>query len=294
MNRLQEILDRVTQLPPLPDTSLRLIQITNDPRSTTRDVFEVVRYDQAITAEVLRLCNSPHLGLPRTVQSLDEAVRYLGMLKILNLVLAMNSSALLLRAQEGYGMPAGVLWRHSVAVAVGSVQFADLAQYSNRSLAFTAGLLHDIGKVILQTYVGESLDEILRCVNEQGKSFDEAEHEVLGCSQDEVGAAVATRWQLPAPLIQAIRHHQKPGELIPHEPLVDIVHLANCVVLMLGIGLGSDELNYRTDPDVLRRQKLTELDLERAGMNIIAELRAIEAVFGVESQSDSKRLAEAR
>ncbi len=281
MTRIEEILDRIGTLPPLPTTALRLMAVINDPRSSMEDIVEVVRYDQSLTTQVLRLCNSAFFGLSRQVSSLSEAMFRLGTLKVLQLVMSVHTNVLLMKEQRGYSLEPGALWRHSVGVALASTVLGERCKIQNISLLFTAGLLHDIGKVILNEYVAQECHEIVRLVHEQQQSFIDAETQVLGHSHDQIGGMVAERWQLPDSIVRCIRYHHTPLLLNPPDPQVDVVFVADCVCLMLGIGVGVDELCYRCDHEVMQRLGLHERDLEFVGSQMLDELAKIEQIFGV-------------
>ena len=279
MSRIDEILARLSSLPPLPDTVVRLMTVLNDPNSTAGQIIEAVRYDQAVTAGVLRLCNSAYIGLSRRVESLGDAVRYLGTTRVLNLVMTLHHGALLSRPQRGYGLKAGDLWRHSVGVALASVAFGQRINLASKSLCFSAGLLHDIGKVVLSECVAERFAAIRERVAADRLSFAEAEKQVLGCSHDEIGAALGEQWRLPEPILRCIRHHHDPGVLTPPDPLVDAVYLADCVCLLLGVGSGADELDYRADAATMERHGLREPDLEVIGAQLLTDLGSVEQMF---------------
>ena len=279
MTTAEDIVKQIGALPPLPGTAMRLISVINEPRSTVEDIVEAIRYDQAITAAVLRLCNSAYFGLSRKVTSLHEAMLCLGTVKVLQMVMSVHTTALLKKEQAGYGLEPGTLWRHSVAVALASAAVTQRLKYPNAGLAFTAGLLHDIGKVVLNEYVGGAFAEIVRRVGDEHLSFQEAESKVLGFSHEEIGAMVAKRWELPESIERCIRYHHTPSELIPPDPLVDTVYLANCVCLIFGVGLGEDGLFYRADEEVMERCGLKEPDLEVIGAQVMIDLRRVEQIF---------------
>ncbi len=287
MSRMDEIIERVGEIQPLPGTVLRLINVVNNPQSTVADIVDSIRYDQALTARMLRLCNSAYFGLAKEVESLEDAMRYLGTLKLLQLVMAVHTSALLNRGQEGYGLRPGVLWKQSVAVALGASLFAERTRPENLGLTFTAGLLHDIGKVVLNEYVGDEFAQIVQLVTDEQLSFDQAERRVLGFSSPEIGARMGEKWQLPDSLIRCIRHHRAPGELNPPDKLVDTVYLSNCVVMLCGIGLGADGLFYRADPLVMERYHIKEGDLESIGAQLLVDFKRVASVFAEDSQTDS-------
>lgn len=279
MNRMDEIMSRVGEIQPLPGTVMHLIGVINDPKSTVNDIVDTIRYDQALTTRMLRMCNSAYFGMSREVESLEDAMRLLGTLKVIQLLMAIHTGALLNRGQEGYGLEPGVLWRQSVATALAASLFAERTRPHNPSLAFTAGLLHDIGKVVLNEHVAEDFGQIVSQVNEQEISFLEAERLVLGFTSTEIGARLAEAWELPDTIVRCIRYHRTPGELDPPDALVDTVYLATCVCMLCGIGLGTDGLAYRADPRVMDRYRLKENDLEVIGAQMLIELKRVESLF---------------
>lgn len=287
MNAVRDILRRVGKLPPLPDTAVKLMNVINDPQSTVEDIVEAIRYDQVVTAEVLRLCNSAFLGMSRAISSLNEAMICLGTVKVLQLVMSVHTNSMLSQQQVGYGLPPGALWRHSVAVALASSTVAQRIKLPNINLVFTAGLLHDIGKVVLNEYVAADFLEIVRRVREEHQSFAEAEHGVLGYDHQEVGAKIAEMWKLPEPIVQCVRFHHDPSKPEQPSPLVDAVYLANCICLLLGVGLGEDGLCYRADEQVMQRHGLHEGDLEVAGAQMLTDLKRVEQLF--EATDGSRR-----
>ena len=276
---VDRIVERVNALPHLPATVLRLAAVVSDPRSTLPQIVDVIRYDPALTAEVLRLCNSAYYGLERSVESLDDAVCLLGTVRVFQLVMATHARTLMSPPQEGYGLPAGALWSHAIGVAVTAQIPARRMRLTQYGMLFTAGLLHDTGKLVLNEFVREEYAEIVRRVSEDRTSFPEVEQELLGYTHAEVGARLAETWSLPASIVRCIRYHHDPGALPTPDALVDAVYLADAVCLLFGVGTGDDGLAYRADPAVLGRAHLTESDLEGIGAEAIGELRAVQALF---------------
>lgn len=279
MNRLDQILDRVSTLQPMSGTVLRLVDVVNDPTSDVDEIVEAARYDQALTARMLRVCNSARFGAPRRISSLRDAIAHLGTLKVMQLLMAVHADALLARGQDAYGLAPGMLWRQSVAVALTSSMFAEQLAPAQVNMAFTAGLLHDIGKVVLNEYAGQEFAEVARRAAADQIGFDQAEQAVLGFSSPQIGARLAERWELPEAIVRCIRHHREPQALVPPDNLVDAVYLANCVCLLCGVALGHDGLLYRAEAAVLARHGLGEIDLERTGARMIVELKRVQAVF---------------
>jgi putative nucleotidyltransferase with HDIG domain len=276
---MDQILQQIGTIQPLPGTVLRLINVINDPKTTVNDIVETIKYDQAVTSQILRICNSAYFGLTREIHSLNEAIRYLGTMKVLQLVMAVHTNALLSRRMTGYDLAPGALWKHSVAVALASTAVAQRIANENANVAFTAGLLHDLGKVVLSEHVAEEFNRIITLVTQEKMSFVEAERQELGLSHCEVGARVGQAWQIPDTILLCIEHHHTPCELNPPHPLVDAVYLANCICLLMGIGLGADGLATRADSVVMERHNLNESDLELIGAQMMTELKRVEQTF---------------
>ena len=277
---LDEIVQRVQTLPRLPDTIVHLTHVVGDPRSSLPQIVGVIRYDPVLTAELLRMCNSAYYGVAREVESLDDAVRLLGTTKVFQLAMAAYTRAMLAAPQEGYGLPAGALWTHSVTVALAGRLVAQRMNGPQLGLLFTAGLLHDCGKVVLNEFVRAEYAEIVRRVAEDRLSFCDVERQVLGYTHAEVGARVAEAWKLPASIVDCIRYHHEPEQNTPPSAVVDAVHLADSVGLMLGVGAGDDGLAYRASAVALARHGLTAADLENIGAETVGELRSVQALFG--------------
>lgn len=285
MKKIEDIIQQIESLPQLPDTAVKLMKLMGDPRSTLDDIVEAIKYDQIVTTQVLKLCNSAYFGLSRMVTSLNDAMLCLGTIKLLQMVMAVHTNSMLTKKQVGYGLQSGSLWKHSVAVAIASSLIAQKLKVPDVNLVFTAGLLHDIGKVVLDQYVDHDFDELQRLVTEEGLSFSEAEQRVIGFAHDEVGSMIAEKWNLPETIVRCIQHHHSPWNLEQPDTAVDIVYLADCICLMLGIGLGEDGLSYRADPKVMERHGLHEPDLEYIGAQMITELKRVQELFEEDAET---------
>jgi putative nucleotidyltransferase with HDIG domain len=171
------------------------------------------------------------------------------------------------------------LFLHSIAVALASQFLARPLKLQQAGMVFTAGLLHDVGKVVLNEFVAEDYIEIARRVAQDHISFSEAEEQVIGFSHQEVGAQLAERWSLPKGIVDCIRYHHAPLALERHDPYVDAVHIADSICILLGIGAGDDGLSYRACPTVMSRNGLTEADVEAIGVEVVAEVKSVQAML---------------
>ncbi|NPV28601.1 MAG: HDOD domain-containing protein [Firmicutes bacterium] len=273
-----QIAQRVRDLPALPQIVARVLKLTEDPNSTVKELNDVICQDQALTAKVLRLANSAYYGFPRRIGTIVEAIIILGFNTIRNLVLAVSVHSLLCKEVPGYQLGRGELWRHSIACAMAARTLARRVRFPSPDQAFIAGLLHDIGKVILSVYVREAFEEIIEKVHEAQIPFIQAEEEILRFTHAVIGSKVADKWNLPVPLVEAIAFHHNPQLAKENQKLAALVHLADAICMMMGIGLGGDGLYYPLAPEALSLLGLESEDIE-AIMGELGDLFVDENAF---------------
>ncbi len=271
----------VQEIPPLPDLVLRLLAMCRDPEIPPRDIVEVIKLDPAITMKVLRLCNSPFYGLPRKVTSLQEALVYLGTDALVNFVLAGCLSNFCGQENKGYGLQKGELWRHAVGVAICSQKVAEHSDPRLSGSAFTCGLLHDIGKIIMNSFVAEAFRKMILMVENDGYSFLEAEKLVLGYTHPEAGGDIAEYWNLPSEIVESIRYHHDPMLATEHQKLVAIVHVGNILCVSFGIGVGSDGLAYLFHPAALNLLNISIEQLFQLSVEIHDRFKNAEALLNI-------------
>ncbi len=260
---LQEIISRVEDIPTLPDTITRIIQLTDDANSTVQDIEREVLKDQSLTTKILRLANSAYYGYPRTISTISQATVLLGFQTVRSMALSATVSNILDKELEGYALESKALLRQSQACAMISRFLAKKLRFSKAENAYVAGLLRDIGKVILNYYITEQYQHVINEVETRGITFLEAEETILGFNHAEVGAKIAEKWNLPEELVEAIAYHHTPDRAKVNEKMTAIVHVSDAMIMMMGMGLGIDGLAYRFSPHALELLKLDELDLQQ-------------------------------
>ncbi|MEA1867511.1 MAG: HDOD domain-containing protein [Thermodesulfobacteriota bacterium] len=267
-----KILKSINNLPAFPTTVHRVSKVINDPDFSVPDLVNVIKYDQSITANILRMCNSPYFGIRYKVNSLREAVVYLGRQNILHVVYAAGTSRYYKKV-KGYYWEATKLWEHSVGVALMS-QILDKKIYNREnSELFTAGLLHDIGKVVLGEFVHESFQEIMDLVSNHGYSFLEAENEVIGIDHAELGGKIASLWNFPKGIKDAITYHHRPDLMEKGDDSIPwLIYLADQACMMMGIGGGADGLAYRGLEEVINKFGLRQRDFEESIVLLLKDL----------------------
>jgi HD-like signal output (HDOD) protein len=276
MHDITKIIDHIDRLKPIPKVAHRIMSIAEDPLSSMADLAAVIKYDQAITANILKVANSPYFGLRRKVDSIQQAITYLGMDQILDLVLIHVSGGNLKGGQKGYDLGIGELWRYSVSSAVLARKVAEIKKIRTSHLVFTAALLKDIGKVVLSNYVGEYFDEIANLVSSQKISFRQAEKAVIGIDHAELGRIVAKKWHFSERMEEMIGNHHLDDQWDEDDIEMCIVYLADTLCMMMGIGVGSDGLAYRFHRKVIQKLGLTEKDMQIIMASFVEKMQEVE------------------
>lgn len=275
-----EILRNVAETPKLPAAVTRVLALVNDPDSSIPDVMAAVETDPGLTAETLRIANSAYFAGPRKIASLRDAGVLLGLNRIMQLVLAAAVFPIGARPVPGYDLEEGALVDGMLAVAVGAEVLARELKKLPPSHAFTAGLLHDIGKLAMGNVVARCRQEIRDCAMVEGISYEQAERMLLGIDRAEAGAAMLRAWNLPDNVVTAVRWHLQP-EQVEQEPfVVDLVHVSRMLATQCGLGLGEDGLQYAPSETSRRRLGLTEEIEDRATARMVEAFREIRAQFG--------------
>ncbi len=279
MSMVEQIIQASNKLPPFSMVIQRALQLIEDPNSSAQQVVEVIQYDQSITFEVLKVCNSAYFGLKRKVRSLKEALIMIGFDQLLQIVLSQESSKIFLKDCSGYDLQHGDLWRHSVSCALLSKIICKHVNEIRANAIFTAALLHDIGKMVLHRYVRNYFEEIRLLIEQKALSFPEAEKAILGIDHAELGGMIMEKWSLPEEIIFAVRYHHTPLSTPNYSQVVDLVYLSDLIAMMTGIGGGADALNYHGYEQVTKRHALKEDDLEHFMVQLSNQLGLIEEML---------------
>jgi putative nucleotidyltransferase with HDIG domain len=258
-----QILSGIQHLDPLPTTARRLTSMIGSEKSNIQEIAQIVEYDAAVAANVLRVANSAAFAGRYPVERIREAVIRLGTANLLTI--AMEGYLQLFKAAAPlYDLTEDDLYLHSAAATIMIKALTAEAKNAIPPAASIAALLHDIGKLILVRYMKADLSALLSLCKEKGIAFVEAEREVLGCDHAEVGAAMARKWDFPQDIVLAIEQHH---QVLPGGKglILDAVMLANYAAKSLGIGLGAEGLNMPMDfSGICRRLGLSIDGFERA------------------------------
>jgi len=260
--KLEHVLKRIQTLPPLPTSAIRVIALTKNPTTSARELVNVIAQDPALTAGMLRQANSAYYGYARRISSLQEAIVLLGFQATQGLAMASAVAPLLKIQLVGYEIEQDGLWKHSMVTAMAAKTLCKRLNLPYGDIAFTAGLLHDIGKLVIAIYVQEVGAYLIEKVAVAKLSYVELEEKIIGYNHATVGGFLAKGWNLPEDLVAAISYHHAPSNAKIYEELASVIHVANGLASLLGVGGGVDSFLNPIQQETLDRLSLKESDLE--------------------------------
>ncbi|MFB3819143.1 MAG: HDOD domain-containing protein [Candidatus Methylomirabilales bacterium] len=237
---LDRLLEHIDSLPSLPTVVLRVNDLMSNPKTSALQLSRLILDDQALTARLLRLVNSPFYGFPRRIATVTEAVTILGFQPVRNLLLTATVVDVLGGEEHAEFSPAS-LWEHALAAGVAAGLLARSMRYEDREEVFVGGLLHDVGKLVLFQFLRRDFLRALGHARAADVPLRVAEQKLLGFTHDHVGQLLAERWRLPVRLSEAIGHHHRPERAPIAKREAALVHLGDILARALALGSGGDD-----------------------------------------------------
>ncbi|MCA9786858.1 MAG: HDOD domain-containing protein [Calditrichaeota bacterium] len=268
MSRREDIINKVQTVKGLPASTMDALRMLNDPSFRIADLAKAIEFDPGMTGNVLRLANSSYFGAAREICTVRESITRLGLRNLFNVMVTSAAAPLFQAGINGYDLPPGKLWIQSVATAVGTDKICGCLHRPANELGFTTGLLLDVGKLVLGSFLEVDGDDILDLVRRDGISFDAAEREVLGIDHAEVGSILLGRWQLPVTICDTVRWHHRPELAVAGSQLLDLVHLSERLTHVSGNSQGVDQGHYHYSESSFNRLGYTS-DLDQ---DVLAEV----------------------
>ena len=279
--QIQELISNASELVSLPEISLRVNELASDPNSTADDMAKVISQDPALVARMLRIANSAYYGLSTEVETINRAIAILGTNKIRDLVLSTAAS------EAFEGIPNNLItmqdfWHHSLYCGLLAQILAKKSKKLQAESLFIAGLLHDIGQLIMFNQMPEKSHEAILLMMEGSEEMEsfEAERSVFGFDHTEVGAALVESWKLPAVLQECVHFHHEPQKAKDYPAEVALINIANAVAVMADFdSMDEDDEIPRIDPQSWEMTGLSKADLPEAIEKAQQEIQEIEAVL---------------
>ncbi len=224
-------LEKIPDLPTLPNIVIKVNKLLQDPETSIKELGKTIETDQAIATKILRLVNSTFYGFRSKIRNISHAIIILGFNNVRNALVSVAIIKTFSGKKTFEGFEIEDFWRHSVAVAVTSKYLSEQSSLDSPDDCFVAGLLHDIGKLVLSLHFTELFGLVWKSAKEDGLSFYEAERKLLPASHAQIGGYLAKRWQFPVSLIDSISNHHAIEESIAIANLnqLIIVHTANTI-----------------------------------------------------------------
>lgn len=256
---VQKAIQEISQIATLPEITLKIIKLVEDPNSTAQDLNKVITNDPALGARILKVVNSAFYGLPGQIGSINRAIVLLGLNAVKNIAIAASLSKLFRGGQICPSFNAKDLWMHSIAVGTATRLLAEKAGLGLPDEAFLAGLIHDLGIMVeIQACKTKFVEAIQVMDATPGMTMKQAELQVLGAHHEEFGAALCKAWKFPASFAYVTGFHHRPLEVAPQQrTLTSLVHIADIISADLEKGFSKDLETREINPALLDQLNIT-------------------------------------
>jgi HD-like signal output (HDOD) protein len=261
-------------LPPMPQVVLKAQEILSDPDSGLKELASVIATDPAISVRILKMANSAYFGLAGKVTSIGHASVLLGGKTLGEIVMMAGTSNLLGKTLKGYGVESEDIWRHSLAVGIGSRLIANIKKPDLVNDAFMAGLIHDSGKIMLDDHVLKRRKAFEESMMDRKKTLYEVEQQVLGLDHSEIGYEVCKCWGIPEILTTAVRYHHYPS-MSQDNDLAHILHMADFLAIQSDMGTGIDSSLCQVEDKTMEFLDLQEGDYNRIKQKVVEYVEKI-------------------
>lgn len=284
-NSVMQAIGQVENLPTLPIIVNQIQKLIGSQRSSMAQIAAVIAKDQAISARVIRLINSAYYGLSSKVSSIQQAIVLLGLNTVKNLVVGVS----VVKAFEDRGgaslFDREKFWVHTFATALGAKLMAKQLKREEPEDYFLAGLLHDLGILVLDQFVHEEFVGVLKYVVSNEMDYNDAEKVRLGLTHGEVGEVLGNQWKMPPMLAHSIRHHHEPvfadPQIAPSADHIAVVHLADVASNMHGMHMGYRNRMSGYNDSALQRTGLSERSIDGIYETVEKEVKNLTKEWGI-------------
>ncbi len=241
---LKAKVERIKNIPTLPGVVIKVNTMIQDPNVSTEKLGQVISKDQVLSARVLKMINSSFYGFPGRISSVSHALVLLGFNVIKGMLISTSVFDMMHRSMVG-------MWEHSLGTATLSGMMGRKLKEPESEEIFIAGLLHDIGKVIIKVTAPEEFEAIMNIAQEEGIYVWEAEKKILGVDHTQVADWVSKKWNLPGNIAEPMTCHHSPARSKNFSRRTAIVHLADVLIQTAGFGNGGNNFVPSLDPGIL-------------------------------------------
>ena len=255
-------LDTIEHLQPVPQTALKIFRMFHSGQSNIKEITDTLAQDQVLSGQTLKLCNSAIFSGRIKIDTLKDAVLLLGEdMLVKSVITAAMNDYFAQTGTAGYSLCKGGLFFHAVGVASTAEKIAEFCDSPHKKTAYTTGLLHDIGKVVLDQYVSDSSPLLFRKLGQATDNFLNAEKKTIGITHCEAGGILAKKWNFSDSTSQVIQFHHTPDKAKSHKDLAYIIYLADLIVEKFITGFELEQMQTESMKDALEKTGLTFSDL---------------------------------
>jgi HD-like signal output (HDOD) protein len=259
----KDYLQRLRVLPTLPSVAIQALAVTNDPASTASDLLRVIMSDPPLAAKLLRVANSVHFHRGHDVSDLQTAIVRLGFSNVRNLLVGVAVIRSFNTCFAGAPYSREDFWMHSIAVGVTASRLSGGSEQLSSSSTFVMGLLHDLGKLVLDRSAAKAFAEAVHLSRDGGMPLFEAERRILGCDHAEVAGELLSTWRFPRELIEPVRWHHDPRRCDPaHRPHAVVLQTADWICNVYKLGHSGNGHPVPPPPESLIRLRVTGQSIE--------------------------------
>jgi putative nucleotidyltransferase with HDIG domain len=250
-SKIRSIAGKISGLPTLPTVISKMIELVDNPRTDTKTLAKLISHDQSLTARILKLANSAYYGFSREISTVDTAIIVMGFNAVKEMGLSLSVFDTFKNIGSIDSFDVNKYWEHSVACGVAAKHMAKEFHLPEPGEVFVAGLLHDIGKMIIIQYLPNEFNEINSLMVEKDIDYSEAELEVIGITHGEIGALIAERWHLPKRISTCIRHHHTPQNAPNYTQEAAVIELSDMICHRVRIGNDNHRLSYEPEEEIV-------------------------------------------
>ena len=269
---MKDIISTAEKLPPFPDIAWKVVALIKK-AAPVNEIEAVIKYDQAISLRILSLSRSVYFSRRSGVDSIKDAVLVLGSRRLVQVIMVACAARYFQGEKGGYDEGQAELWKHSVSAAMAAEKIAQRFKHRKLLSVYTAALLHDVGKTVLDLYARIYLHTSLGQLREEGSRIIESERKSLGIDHQELGEIIAKRWKLPPEIIAAIgRHHAPQQAPEEHRDIVGIVYAANRIAESIAVKEGEIDSLYPDYDPVFKELTISNAMTEEIKAEVAKEL----------------------
>jgi len=262
---VQSAVRGLTSLATLPEVTLKIIEITDDPESSARDLIELLRLDPALSARILKVVNSALYGLPRQIASMEKATGLLGMAAIKNIAVSASTAQLFRMGKPIEGFSGKRLWEHAVANAVAARLLSKSSRTGDADELFLTGLVADLGLLVERQIFEDKLGQVIVRFRREHADFCALEREIIGADHQAFGSALADAWGFPPTLSRILGIYHEPLSADKCDrPAAALVYVADTLSCRAEIGFCTLPTDHEIDADILRAAGLSQADIDAA------------------------------